>query len=71
MPQDVPDGVLLPENIIQEQTLLEKPHVPQEQSMCSKASTTLCGDRLCVDLQTDPQHCGSCTSVCAPNQECV
>ncbi|MFW5739348.1 MAG: DUF5060 domain-containing protein, partial [Myxococcota bacterium] len=30
---------------------------------------TACG-LACVDLQTDPEHCGSCSNACAPTQVC-
>ncbi len=31
--------------------------------------TTICGSD-CVNTQTDPLHCGSCTNACAPGQTC-
>lgn len=31
---------------------------------------TRCGE-LCVDLQSDPQHCGACNNACAAGQACV
>jgi formylglycine-generating enzyme required for sulfatase activity len=34
------------------------------------AGMTTCGN-ICVDLQTDCQHCGSCDHACGPLQSCV
>lgn len=30
---------------------------------------TLCGDR-CIDVRTDPLHCGGCSTICGQNQTC-
>lgn len=30
-----------------------------------------CGTTLCVDLQTDSSHCGSCDTACAENEVCT
>ncbi len=38
---------------------------------CPNPSQTLCGIDECVDLQTDPEHCGDCERVCDPDQTCV
>ena len=38
------------------------------------AGYTLCGDSpnaVCLNLQTDPQHCGTCTTACTGNNECT
>jgi len=32
---------------------------------------TDCGNNQCVDLNTDPLHCGSCDKACTMGQECV
>lgn len=34
------------------------------------AGMTFCGN-VCVDLQTDFHHCGSCDHVCGPSESCV
>lgn len=38
-------------------------------STCVSAETGLCGDR-CVDLATDPDHCGACDTPCSASQTC-
>lgn len=30
---------------------------------------TLCGDR-CIDVRTDPLHCGDCNTICGQSQDC-
>ena len=35
---------------------------------CEPSET--CCDDVCVDLQTDHDHCNSCTIACGPDQEC-
>lgn len=37
---------------------------------CSCPAERACGDG-CVDIQTDPDHCGGCGIECAPGQGCV
>jgi hypothetical protein len=34
------------------------------------SGTSVCGNS-CVDIQTDPQHCGTCGVACTANQDCV
>lgn len=38
------------------------------QSSCPAATPTDCSG-ACVDLQTDPSYCGSCTTSCSPGQD--
>lgn len=46
---------------------------------CGKASETTCSDVFCpgegrgdcVDLSSDPQHCGECDYGCSPSEACV
>ncbi|RMH00504.1 MAG: hypothetical protein D6705_00215 [Deltaproteobacteria bacterium] len=38
--------------------------------MCSPDLPDLC-DGECVDLQTDPNHCGDCATVCGPGASCI
>jgi len=38
---------------------------------CPDPGQTLCGVDECVDLQTDPGHCGDCDLACDPGQTCV
>jgi len=42
----------------------------QSEVQCEKIeSKTVCGES-CVDLKTDPAHCGTCAISCAPGQKC-
>lgn len=38
------------------------------EAACEPSET--CCDHVCVDLQTDHDHCNSCTIACGPDQEC-
>ena len=42
-------------------------------NLLCRAGYTLCGDSpnaVCLNLQTDSQHCGTCTTACTGNNEC-
>lgn len=38
--------------------------------MCSTPTSTRCGD-TCVNIVTDPQHCGTCDAACESGWQCV
>jgi hypothetical protein len=48
-----------------------KPKAPDKKKpdCCPKAAPTLCG-RTCVDVATDPSHCGGCGAACIPGGTC-
>lgn len=39
-------------------------------SVCTAAGVVSCNESHCVDLTTDPGHCGRCDSTCATGQVC-
>jgi hypothetical protein len=39
-------------------------------SQCSGAASTMCNGS-CVDIQTDPGHCGGCNNACAAGSTCM
>lgn len=39
-------------------------------SVCIQCADTICGDNLCVDLSSNPQFCGSCSTACDPGDYC-
>jgi hypothetical protein len=45
------------------------PHCTDAGCVCPEG-TVDCGGE-CVDLDTDPQHCGACPNACEPTQSCV
>lgn len=52
---------------------VSRPDASPQESPCSN-DTTQCGSGpapLCIDLQTDPAHCGSCHKACAPGVACA
>lgn len=39
-------------------------------SVCVGCAGTICGEGLCVDLATDPIHCGACNHLCGVGEYC-
>ncbi|QKK02236.1 MAG: hypothetical protein HND55_05945 [Pseudomonadota bacterium] len=40
-------------------------------ALACNVGETNCGGGICADLQTDPNHCGSCGTACGPGMVCV
>ena len=38
---------------------------------CAAGRVDCSGEDTCVNLQTDPTHCGSCSNECIPGDACV
>jgi hypothetical protein len=38
--------------------------------VCDWPTDTACGNNMCVNLKTDPNHCGACNNTCATGQSC-
>lgn len=52
---------------------VSRPDASPQESPCSN-DTTQCGSdpsALCIDLESDPEHCGSCHKACAPGVACA
>lgn len=39
--------------------------------VCSFPADTACGNSICVNLKSDPNHCGACGNTCATGQSCA
>ena len=37
---------------------------------CCQEGTTCCDGKTCIDLQSDPHHCGSCKEECSAREKC-
>lgn len=37
---------------------------------CQSCAQTVCGDGLCVDVSSDPLHCGACNTSCGSGEYC-
>ena len=48
-----------------------EPQPPAEPATLSNPIGTCINGTLCVDLMTDPEHCGGCEQSCPPTQECL
>ncbi len=39
--------------------------------VCNYPTDTACGNDICANLASDPNHCGDCNKVCATGQSCI